>query len=270
MIYDVIPFFNELTMLELRMEILDPYVDFFVINESLYSFTGNPKPLFFDENRAKFKKFKSKIIHQVCVENKPEWNQWERELVQKGSLVSPLVRDLNNKDIIILSDTDEIPDLIQIDFDEVYDTDKLFICDQLFYYYYFNTLAITGDKPFPWQGSRMSTWKLLKRNSTDTFRNPNSGFSLHSPNQIVHVPNAGWHFTFLNNPELVKYKIQSYSHQEFNNPFVINNIQENMKNLKDVFYRNQFEIKPIEMTLKTHPLYLMDHLDKYKEYIYKP
>jgi hypothetical protein len=131
-------------------------------------------------------------------------------------------------------------------------------------------LAFNRDNtPFPWEGSRLSTWKLLRRNSTDTFRNPNSGFRLHSSHQIMNISNGGWHFTFLNSPELVKLKIQSWSHQEFNNPYVLDNVEQNMKNLKDVFFRTQFELKPIEMTKEVYPEYLMNNLEKYAQYIYK-
>ena len=270
MIYDVIPFFNELAVLELRMNILDPYVDFFVVNESPVTFTGHPKPLYFEENKDKFKKFESKIIHNVTSENNPQWNQWERELCQKGSMLNGFYKQANDEDLVFLSDTDEIWNPETIDFDKVKDTNKLYICHQLFFHYFLNCVAVIGENiPYPWEGTRLSTWKLLKRNSTDTFRNPNSGFQLHSQSQIERIPWAGWHFSFLNGPEAVKYKINSWSHQEFNTPNVINNVEENVKNLRDVFGRNQFEIKPIQMTADTHPKYLLDNLEKYEQYLYK-
>lgn len=267
--YDVMPFFNELMILEMRMEILNPYVDFFVINEAPLTFTGNNKPLYFEENKSLFEKFKSKIIHNVIQGNNLAWNQWERELFQKGQLVSHLCNVLKDEDIIILSDTDEIPNLKDFDFDKAIQTNKLYIFNQLFYSYYFNTLACNGNVPFPWEGSRLSTWKLLKNHSTDSFRNPNSGFRLHSPNQIEFVPNGGWHFSFLNTPENVQLKIKSWSHQEFNNSFVQDNVASNMASLKDIFYRGQFEIKPIAISEETHPLYLLENYEKYEKFIFE-
>ena len=43
MIYDCFPFFNELDILKLRMEIMDPFVDKFVIEEAAYTFSSEPK-----------------------------------------------------------------------------------------------------------------------------------------------------------------------------------------------------------------------------------
>ena len=47
MIYDCFPFFNELDILKMRMEIMDPIVDKFVIEEAAYTFSSEPKPLYF-------------------------------------------------------------------------------------------------------------------------------------------------------------------------------------------------------------------------------
>ena len=69
-IYDVFCFFNELDLLEIRLNILDPYVDYFVLYEAPRTFSGDPKPLYFQENRQRFKKWERKIIHYV-VENVP-------------------------------------------------------------------------------------------------------------------------------------------------------------------------------------------------------
>ena len=41
MIYDCIPFFNELDILKLRMQIMAPYVDKFVLEESTVTFPGS-------------------------------------------------------------------------------------------------------------------------------------------------------------------------------------------------------------------------------------
>ena len=45
-IFDVFTFYNELDLLELRMNILGNSVDYFVINEANITFTGKPKPLY--------------------------------------------------------------------------------------------------------------------------------------------------------------------------------------------------------------------------------
>ena len=54
-----------------------------------------------------------------------------------------------------------------------------------------------------------------------------------------------------------------------NIPPIINNIQNNIDTLQDPFFRQNFEILPIEISLNTHPQYLVDHMDEYIDYIYK-
>jgi len=63
MIYDCFCFFNELEILELRLNILDSVVDKFVICESTVTHTGQPKKMYFEENKDRFSKFLHKIIH---------------------------------------------------------------------------------------------------------------------------------------------------------------------------------------------------------------
>jgi len=67
-IYDAFLFFNELDLLEIRLNILNEYVDYFVIVEAVETFSGLPKKLFYEENKARFEKFKHKIIHYVVTE----------------------------------------------------------------------------------------------------------------------------------------------------------------------------------------------------------
>ena len=62
-IYDCFMFFDEEMMLDLRLNILDKYVDKFIITEATYMHSGRPKKLLFDIN--KFSKFKDKIIYNV-------------------------------------------------------------------------------------------------------------------------------------------------------------------------------------------------------------
>jgi beta-1,4-mannosyl-glycoprotein beta-1,4-N-acetylglucosaminyltransferase len=269
MIYDTIMFFNEFDLLLLRMHILDPYVDYFVITESPHTHSGKEKPLFFQENRDKFKEFESKIIYNAFTDNRPEWEQWEREAVQRGASLGNITRFLNDEDVIISSDCDEIPDLSKIDLEQVRDSNKLFISYQPLYYYYLNTITVSNNIVTPWGASRLSNWRLLKRNSINELRMPNSYFCQHYPSEIVRVLFSGWHFSFLSNVDNIKYKIRSYSHQEFNNQQMLDSIDDKVKNLKDPFGREGAEIKMIEMTPESHPKYLLEHLDEYDRYIYK-
>jgi beta-1,4-mannosyl-glycoprotein beta-1,4-N-acetylglucosaminyltransferase len=269
MIYDTIMFLNEFDLLKLRMHILDPYVDYFVITESLHTHSGKEKPLYFQENKDKFKEFESKIIHNIFTDDRPEWGQWEREAVQRGASIGNIIKFLNDDDVIISSDCDEIPDLTKIDLEQVRDSSKLFISYQPLYYYYLNTITASNNTVTPWGASRLSNWRLLKRNSIDDLRRPDSYFCTHYPSEIVRLLFSGWHFSFLNNVENIKYKIQSFSHQEFNNPEILDDMADKVKNLKDPFGRAGAEIRVINMTPETHPKYLLEHLNEYDKYIYK-
>ena len=109
MIYDCVPFFNELDILKLRMQIMAPYVDFFVIEEASVTFSGEPKRMIFAENRQLFAEFEEKIRY-VAVENSPleGVTTHERDKFQKNQLIRGL-SDCRPEDIIIFSDVDEIP-----------------------------------------------------------------------------------------------------------------------------------------------------------------
>jgi len=124
MVIDIFPFFNELDLLEIRLNILNDYVDKFVICEATETFSGKPKPLYFKENEERFAKWKDKIVHYVVDDfpndkeiydkaikspntgNKEHW--WVREFYQKESAIKAL-SFCKEDDIIMVSDVDEIP-----------------------------------------------------------------------------------------------------------------------------------------------------------------
>ena len=63
-IYDCFQYFNEDHILDLRFNILDKYVDYFVISESTKTHQGDEKKLKFNINN--FTKYKNKIIYIVA------------------------------------------------------------------------------------------------------------------------------------------------------------------------------------------------------------
>lgn len=73
MVYDCFTFFNELDLLEIRLNTLDSVVDRFVLVEANKTFSNMEKPLYFKENEGRFEKFKDKIIH-IVVEDFPEFD----------------------------------------------------------------------------------------------------------------------------------------------------------------------------------------------------
>ena len=115
MIYDCFIFFNEIDLLDLRLNELDSVVDKFVIVESTETFSKKKKTLFFNENKERFSKFKDKIIH-IIVDDSPELTKtssdpggrWNIEHFQRNCIERGLV-DCKPEDIILVSDVDEIP-----------------------------------------------------------------------------------------------------------------------------------------------------------------
>lgn len=117
MIYDCFTFFNELDLLEIRLNTLAPVVDKFVIVEATRTHSGKPKPLYYEENKTRFAMFADKIIHVVVDdfstvrESASTMEQaWARENIQRNEIIKGL-RTARPEDLIIISDLDEIPNL---------------------------------------------------------------------------------------------------------------------------------------------------------------
>jgi beta-1,4-mannosyl-glycoprotein beta-1,4-N-acetylglucosaminyltransferase len=284
-IYDCFLFFNELDLLELRLNVLDPYVDYFVLAEASVTHSGLDKPYYFEENKERFSKFLHKIIHiksgdiptdfnnlppinnldtfdgksvkqihefintQTNRFNKTTEPHFGRDFFQKESIRRGLM-DCNDEDIILSSDLDEIPNPeILKEVDSVLEKGKFFTFNQTTYYYYLNLL-----KERNWSGSRMGRYGDLKNYSYNELRAQHN----HT------LPNGGWHFSFQGGLEKVKTKIKSYSHQEMNRDDIFESLDSNIKNNIDPFNRGSLELVEID---DTYPKYLLDNKEKYKHMI---
>ena len=62
-IFDCFMYFDEELVLDLRLNILNEYVDYFVVVESNFTHKGDKRQLKF--NHKKFEKFKHKIIYLI-------------------------------------------------------------------------------------------------------------------------------------------------------------------------------------------------------------
>ena len=116
-IVDCFLFYNEIELLIYRLNTLETIVDYFILVESRFTFTGRPKPLYYEENKLLFERFKDKIIHIVvddCIYKYPDIRdpqQWENEIFQRNCISKGINRlELNESDLILISDVDEIPD----------------------------------------------------------------------------------------------------------------------------------------------------------------
>ena len=135
MVYDCFQFFNELDILKLRLHIMNPVVDRFVISEATETFSGNPKPLYYEENKEMFAEFADKIIH-VVVDDTPPGYTHDRDTFQKNAVGRGL-KDCTEEDIIIFSDLDEIPNPEKIkEILQNFDRTKIYhFAQRLFYCY---------------------------------------------------------------------------------------------------------------------------------------
>ena len=117
MIYDCFTFFNELDLLEIRLNVLAPVVDKFVIVEATRTHSGKPKSLYYETNKARYAMFADKIIH-VVVDDFSEVKEsssameqaWARENIQRNAIIRGL-EFAGAEDLVIISDLDEIPNL---------------------------------------------------------------------------------------------------------------------------------------------------------------
>ena len=114
-IFDCFMYFDEDLLLDLRLNILNDFVDKFIIIESNLTHTGKFKKLKFDIN--KFEKFKHKIsyypLEKLVIDKnlklKKNWSQ--HHLIDQSirNSISKYLTDASDNDWIIISDIDELP-----------------------------------------------------------------------------------------------------------------------------------------------------------------
>lgn len=276
-IFDTFTFYNELDLLELRMNILGDTVDYFVINESNVTFTGKPKPLYFFENRERFKKWEDKIIHHFTVdENETLEKYWDgvpyhrsmmedniyqlplpyqRACFHKDSAIYALLEYADDDDIILTSDADEIanPETISV-IDEWFDPDKHYVLKGPVYYYYLNLLCEKG-----WMGTRVSTMKMLKTMSVDKLRQ--------SHNAAWKVEDGSWHWSFFGDADTVRAKMDAYEHQENNLQQFRDTMEERIEKGVDPYGRD-YLYKPTVVPIdSSFPEYIINNQDKLRRFI---
>lgn len=273
MVYDCFQFFNELDILKLRLHIMDPVVDRFVISEATETFSGNPKPLYYEENKEMFAEFAHKIIH-VVVEDTPPGYTHDRDTFQKNAVGRGL-KDCTDDDIIIFSDLDEIPNPEKVkEILQNFDPAKIYHFAQRMFYCYLNMEEVSGNllsyagefpgvKKKQWIGSKLCSFRLLREQNLQLGE-------LRFPERKeigIRVSDGGWHFGYMgghgekNAKKRVAEKVKSAAHQEFNKAEILSGVVDNIKDGKDIFGRNaSFRLVEID---DTYPEYLRNHLPEY-------
>jgi len=274
MIYDCFQFHNELDLLDIRLHELSEVVDKFVIVEATLTHSGIPKSLFYYENRERFTKFDSKIIH-IIVRDMPvspqqimasykKWDKnwipdgyltgdnWVRERYQRNQIMLGLTQ-CQPDDIIIIGDADEIvrPSILE----EIYETivDGSNAVMQTLNTCYLNFQCSNMD----WAGSKIIKYKFLKNPSECRFHTSAARIIL----------DGGWHMNYLGGAEEIRTKIKSYAHQEFNNIDTLNNVEQRLAHKQDILGRQyQYTVVSIDDRL---PKYVLENLDKFDKYFYR-
>ena len=289
-------FFDEEMLLDLRLNILDKFVDKFVIVESSYTHSGKEKKLIFDIN--KYSNFKKKINYIVLkeppkgiekinnndsegeVSRKEILNALKRENLQRDTIFNGL-NDADKNDWIIISDLDEIPDLTNINFNNI--KNKIIFFKQKVFYYKLNLEL----KNLRWIGTKACRKKHLK--SPQWLRNLKDKiypkwrvdilFSEKKYNDVFFIENGGWHFSFVKKPEDIEKKLKSYlHHREYDiDPVGVDKIR-NLINSKSVIYdhrvdQTQYKFgggqKLEKIDLEFLPRYISSNKDKYLDWLEK-
>lgn len=203
MVIDAFTFNNELETLEIRLNILDKYVDKFAIAEARTTFSGVPKPLFYLENKGLFEKWADKIVHYIIEEGDKEiekmaWlspntgngeHYWIREFYQKESLKKALTF-CDDSDVVFISDVDEIWNpLMMCNFE---DDTKVYKPKQLPYMYYLNQR--TDEDWLGWSGTICTAYKNIKESCLNHLRTDEM-------TEYEVIENGGWHFNSLGGRE---------------------------------------------------------------------
>ena len=280
MVYDCIPFFNELDILKLRLNILNPIVDKFIIEEATVTFSGEPKELCFEKNKAMFREFLPKIEYIVVDDSPVDGTTHFRDNFQKNALVRGL-EDAAKDDVIILSDVDEIPNpKVLKEIIAGFDPDKIYHLAQRMFYCFINMeevsgilLSITGEFPGVerkmWLGTKIFSKKNIPEMGIIKLREAPTT----APN-AVRVADGGWHFGYMGSRQekdvskRIGTKVVAAAHQEYNNQDILAEARDRLILGQDMFGRDaRFERVEVD---ESYPEYLLEHIEEYRYLIMPP
>jgi len=233
-IVDCFTFYNELDLLEYRLNLLYNIVDYFILVEATLTHTGNQKELYYNNNKELFKKWNDKIIHIIVDdfpfknENLNNGDQWKNEKFQRNCITRGLIL-IENIDLVIISDLDEIPDpntLMSIKYNEI-KINNVCQFEQDFYYY-----NLESKMDHQWYFSKIINlnWFLTTELTFDDIR-----LKIWET-----IPLGGWHLSYFGNSSFISNKIKNFAHQEYNQLEFnsIDKIEKRIKNGIDIYDRD--------------------------------
>ena len=295
-IYDCFQFFDEEMLLDLRLNILDKYVNKFVITEATYTHNGKSKKLVFDIN--KFSKFKDKIVYIVVDKQPPDlltiddkdideqdtrgqkliFNGYKRDNYQR-EMAQEALNNIEPNDWIIINDIDEIPNLKEVDMRKI--KKKILIFKQKISYYKFN--LIYSD--VTWFGSKACKkkhfispqWLRNVKHKKYPLWRMDVFFSKRKYNDLFYVDNGGWHFTNVKSAEDIEKKLLNYTHHdEFEKSGLkVKDLQKKIEEKKIIYdhsvdqkeYKWGSDKKLTTISLSQMPDYLKENYKKYVNWL---
>ena len=293
-IFDCFMYFDEDIVLDLRLNFLNKYVDYFVIVESSFTHKGDKRKLKFD--LKKFNNFRNKIIY-VTFDEEPKnveevfdtddegeksrkyiLNAAYRENGQRNHILKGLNK-AQDEDMVLISDVDELPNLENIDFNKI--KKDIILFRQNMFYYKFNlklpNLIWTGTKACKKKYLKTPQWLRNIKDKKYPFYRLDTFFSKTKYTSIKFIDNGGWHFSNIKTASEIEYKLKSYlHHREFDeNPINEDQINKIIKNKQAIYdlnvdkkvnkigNGNKLEKFPLEKL----PKYLQDNIANYKKWI---
>ena len=253
-IFDCFMYFDEEVVLDVRLNILNKFVDYFVIVESKFTHKGDERKLKF--NHKRFEKFKDKIIYLIYeqipskiekINIEDSYNEQTRKYIlnagyrenEQRNFIKSGLSNADDNDLIFISDVDEIPNLSNLNLDKV--TEKIILFRQDMFYYKFNlhlpNLIWTGTKGCKKKDLIDPQWlRNIKDRKYSPFR-IDIFFSKKKYNSIKIIDNGGWHFSNIKTAKQLEHKLKSYlHHREFDaKPLSLEQIDEIIKNKKTIY-----------------------------------
>jgi beta-1,4-mannosyl-glycoprotein beta-1,4-N-acetylglucosaminyltransferase len=287
-VFDTTLFSQDFKTLEIRLEELWDVVDYFLVCESNFAFSGTPKPYFLADSISTFEKYKSKLILIRFARKVPHVNPWMNEMLQRQEITKYLRRfKLSKSDLIMHSDCDEIPRketvLLATSQEKVN-----FLLEFRNYTYYLNLRngvyargrIIRADKFKSVQDLRRDIFlhnlASQRRYWLPIIRTPeywtNKSKFLTIPQFVFKAPklqlirDAGWHFNNLLTPEEILNKVKWSAHQDLNTPDIANidHITDSINSKKELYRGTNFQIEEVEEFM---PEYVLNNLTKFQSLI---
>ena len=295
-IFDCFMFYDEKLLLDIRMNILNEFVDYFVIVESKYYHNGMERELNFDIKD--FKKFKDKIIYVVHDEipsiikeinsnddeeiktYKLNFNAHIRENNHRNKIMAGL-KNADRNDLILISDVDEIPKLDKTNLRNI--KNKIVIFEQNIFYYKLNRYLPN----YKWYGTKACKkkdlinpqWLRNTKNNRYSFFRLDTFFSKKKYIDKLFISDGGWHFSNLKSAFDIELKLKSYLHHtdykfEELGKNKIESLMKNNKTIYDMFgdksSKKFSDAKRKDLEIyQTHelPKYIQNNLEKYKDWM---